>query len=305
MHLDLAKLHVFFEVARSGSHGVAAKRLHVTQSAVSHALRRLQDSTQSRLMERRGGRITLTDQGQYLFQICQHVFTDLEEADRKLSAGGAEVIQTLVLGSTIEFGATVLIEKMRPFLLDHPTLHIDFRLSHDLADKLRRDEIDLAVDCKPHPRPGVQCIPMFREKYVVVAAPILLEQHPIRSPLDLRRVPVLSLDGEGTWWNNLLRALPLNLRPILEQIVVIDHVRGMINGTLAGYGVGLLPKYTVLGELSRKALVVLFPNLRLADDTFCIYQKPARAERTANQWVTQFLLSLDVSAFGDAIRRMK
>ena len=48
--------------------------------------------------------------------------------------------------------------------------------------------------------------------------------------MDLARTPALSLDREGTWWNNLLRALPGKRRPVLERIVVIDHVRGMING---------------------------------------------------------------------------
>ena len=44
MRLDLAKLRAFVEVARAGSHAVAARRLHVTPSAVSHALRSLQES---------------------------------------------------------------------------------------------------------------------------------------------------------------------------------------------------------------------------------------------------------------------
>jgi len=50
----------------------------------------------------------------------------------------------------------------------------------------------------------------------------------------------------------------------------------MISGTLAGYGVSLLPKYALLPELARGALVVLFPRLRLLEDTFCIYQKLSR-----------------------------
>jgi DNA-binding transcriptional LysR family regulator len=302
MRLDLAKLHAFVEVARSGSYGAAARRLHVTQSAISHALRKLQDSTERPLIEWRGRSCALTGEGEYLYQICQRVFGELEEADRRLSSGG-EVAQNLVLGSTVEFGSTVLLQKLRPLVAAHPALHVDFHFSHDLAEMLRRDEIDLAVDCKPHLHPGILRIPMFREKYVTVASPSFLERHPVRSPLDLRRTPVLSLDREGSWWNNLLRALPTSRRPALERIVVVDHVRGMINGTLAGYGVGLVPKYAVLGELSRRALAVLFPRLRLADDTFCIYQKPTRAERTANRLVTEFLLALDVHEFGDAIRR--
>ena len=81
----------------------------------------------------------------------------------------------------------------------------------------------------------------------------------------------------------------------------IDHVRGLINATIEGYGVGLVPKYTVLGELARGELIALFPRLRLVDDTFCVFQKRARAERPGNALLTEFLRRMDVREFGDAI----
>jgi DNA-binding transcriptional LysR family regulator len=197
----------------------------------------------------------------------------------------------------------VLLAKLKPLLEAQPMLHVDFHFSNDLARPLLRDEIDLAVDCRPHTHPAIHCQRMFREKYVVVATPAFLERYPVRAPMDLRRTPVLSLDREATWWNNLLRALSARRRPALEQVVVIDHVRGMINGTRAGYGVSLLPKYAVLGEIASGALTVLFPRLQLVEDSFSIYQKLARVGRPANQLVTQYLLGLDVREFGDAIGR--
>jgi len=197
----------------------------------------------------------------------------------------------------------VLLPKLQPLLRTHPTLQVDFHFANELTKPLMRDEIDLAVDCHPHPHPGVRGTRMFRERYVVAAAPAFLGEHPVHRPQDLHRTRVLSLDREGRWWNNLLRALPAARRPVLEQITVIDHIRGMINGALAGYGVGLLPKYAVLGELERRELVVLFPRLRLVEDSFGIYQKLTRATRPANRLVTAYLLGLDVREFGDAIGR--
>ncbi|MBI5549703.1 MAG: LysR family transcriptional regulator [Deltaproteobacteria bacterium] len=306
MRLDLAKLQAFMEVARTGSYGGAARRLHVTPSAISHALRKLQGGLERELFEWRGRRLSLTEEGSYLYKVCRRIFDELEEADRRMSAKGmVEVTQTLVLGATIEFGTTVLLQKLRPLLVAQPSVHVDFRFTDELTKPLLRDEIDLAVDCHAHSHPAVHRTRMFREKFVVVATTSFLEQHPVRTPLDLRGVPVLSLDREGRWWNHLLRALPHQRRPVLERVVVIDHVRGMINGTLAGYGVGLLPKYAVLGELSSGALTVLFPRLQLLEDSFHIYQKLARVDRPANRLVTEFLTELDVSEFGDAIGRTR
>ncbi len=301
MRLDLSKLQAFVEVVRTGSLVAAARRLHVTPSAVSHALRRLQDSAGRPLLEWRGRQLSLTEYGDELFQACQHAFDRLEEAERRLQAGPSEERLHLSLGATVEFGATVLLRKLRPLLDATPGLHLDFHFGNDLTGPLLRDEIDLAVDCRPHPHPAVHRTRLFRERYVVVATPAFLEAHPVRTPMDLRRTPVLSLDREGTWWNNLLRALPASRRPTLEHIVVIDHVRGMINGTRAGYGVSLLPKYSVLGELEAGALVALFPRLTLLEDSFSLFQKLSRRERPANLLLTRFLLALDVREFGDAM----
>jgi LysR family glycine cleavage system transcriptional activator len=178
---------------------------------------------------------------------------------------------------------------------------VDFHLTNDLAGPLLRDEVDLAVDCRAHVHPRIHRTALFREKYVVVAAPAWLERQPIRGTPDLSRATLLSLDAEGRWWARLLGALPAARRPRLGRVVAIDHVRGMIQATLSGWGVALLPKYAVLPELQRGALVVLFPRLRLHEDTFCVYQKLARLDRPGNRLVTAFLGSMDVREFGDAI----
>ena len=303
MTIDLARLRAFVEVARAGGYQAAARRLHVTPSAISHALRKLQDDLGREVIEWRGRSFALTAAGEELFQACQRAFDELDEAERRLGREGTGGLVRVTLGSTVEFGTTVLVQKLRPLLEARPDLHLDFRFTNDLGGPLLRDEIDLAVDCRPHGHPSVHRTPLFREKYAVAAAPAFLARHPVRTPLDLRGVPVLSLDADGRWWTNLLGALPAARRPALGPIVVMDHVRGMINGTLAGYGVSLLPKYALLPELERGALVQLFPRLRLLEDTFCVYQKLARLPRPGNRLLTVFLSRMDVREFGDAIPR--
>ncbi len=301
MATDPGRLRAFLEVARAGGYQEAARRLHVTPSAISHALRKLQDELGRELVDWRGRRFTLTAAGEELLGACRVAFDGLEEAERRITAAGAVPGARVALGSTIEFGTTVLLHKLRPWLDAQPGLHVDFRFTNDLQGPLLRDEVDLAVDCRPHPHPAVHRTELFREKYVVAAAPEFLARHPLRTPLDLARVPVLSLDAEGRWWTNLLSALPAARRPDLGRVVVIDHVRGMIQATLDGYGVSLLPKYALLPELGRGALTVLFPRLRLLEDTFCVYQKTARLERPGNRLLTGFLAGIDVRDFGDAI----
>jgi LysR family transcriptional regulator, glycine cleavage system transcriptional activator len=300
--LDLSKLQVFHEATRAGSYTAAAKRLHVTQSAVSHAVRKLEESLGRPLVEWRRRRLTLTKEGQYLHGICQRVFQELVEAERVLDLHAAGLPEVLTVGATVEFGTTVLLGKLRPLAESVPSLHLDFRFRDDLAPLLLRDEIDVAIDCHPHHHPSVQATGLFREKYVIVASPAFLAASPVRRPADLEQVPVLSTDRTGSWWGNALRAFPGHRRPVLGRVVEMDQVRGMVQAAVEGYGVALLPKYAVLGRIAACELVVLFPRLPLVEDWFSLCQKRAHAQREKNRLITDYLLGLDIREFGDAIK---
>ena len=301
LRLDPRKLETFLEATRSGSYTAAAARLHVTQSAVSHAIRKLEDEVGRRLVRWSGRRLVLTEDGEYLYQVCQGIFRDLRDAELVLTLPTRPVTHVVTLGANVEFGTTVLVRKLRPLLEAAPSLHVDFRFDDDLADLLMRDEVDVAVDCRAHGHRSIEATPLFREKYVVVAAPAFLAAHPVARPKHLERVPVLSIDKEGRWWANALRAMPAAGRPGLSHVVQVDQVRGMVHAVLEGYGVALLPKYTVLGKVARGELVTLFPRLPLLEDWFCIYQKRANAALEKNRLLTACLRRIDVREFGDAI----
>lgn len=300
MDLDPNLLRVFDAVARTGSYTRAARRLHVTQSAVSHAMRRLEQSVERPLVQRRGRGFVLTPDGQYLQEVCERVFGELDHArDRLLGARPGH--RRLVLGVTVEFGTTVLVGRLAPFLLAHPEIHLDFHFSHHLVQPLLKDEVDLVVDCKPHPHPSVDSLDLFRERYSAIASPGFLATSPVVAPGDLAALPVLSLDPEGEWWVNFLRALPPAQRPDFRRVVTLNHVRGIINAALAGLGVGLVPSYTVLRELADGRLVALFPGLELLEDRFRVVCKRRRAEDPAIRALVDFLLALEPGELGDAI----
>ncbi len=299
--LEPARLRIFFEATRCGSYTAAGRRLHITPSAVSHAIRALEDTAGRRLIEWRHRRLTLTDDGEYVREVCERVFQDLDQAEHVLSTRAPGGTQVITIGATVEFGTTVLVRKLRPLLDAVPWLRLDFRFRDDLEALLLADEIDIAVDCASHTHPSLSVTRLFREKYLIVGSPRFLRAHRVRRPLDLERVPVISFDREGAWWANALRSIPGRHRPVLRQIIEIDQVRGMVHAALEGYGVALLPKYTAIGKVARRELTALFPRLRLLEDWFSVSQKRTSAVRVKNRVVTDFLLHMDVTEFGDAI----
>ena len=289
MALDLYQLKTFFVFAKVRNVTQTAERLFVTQSAVSHALKKLEKSIGKELVMRRGGKYHLTELGEMLYRSCEKIFREIESFEEGLGKNGELRKQRIYLGAPVEFGTTVLIRSMERFFRMHPNIHVNFLFSHFLEEPLMRDEVDLAVDCKSHEHPDVERIFLFRERYAAVASPEYVRRFSIEKIKDLERVRILSLDEKGEWWNNFLLAIPIEQRPDFKDIMQISHVRGLINGAIQGIGVSFVPRYTVENELKQHLLIDLFPGELIMDDEFCIYIKKGKREVGKNKAVIDFL----------------
>jgi DNA-binding transcriptional LysR family regulator len=296
--LALPQLRTFYGVALSHSFSAAAARLGRTPSAVSHAIRTLEDTVGVRLVERRGRAVRLTEDGERLLSTCTAVYALLDEAGEALGRSAVSRRRRIRLGAPPEFGCSVLMGLIAPFLREHRDIEVDFRLSHDLLTPLQRDDIDIAIDCVEHLDPDLAVVPLFRETYMVVCAPDVQRRHGLRSPAGLAGVPVLSLDKEGAWWRRLLRAVPARRRPRLGQVVAVNHVRAMIAGARSGMGVALVPSYAVRADVARGLLVRLFRDLTLPEDRFRIFQKRANESLERHRRLVAFLRSADPREFG-------
>jgi DNA-binding transcriptional LysR family regulator len=298
MSLDLQQLRSFFMVVQAGGFSNAARRLHRTQSAVSHAVRKLEDSAGVRLIERRGREMCPTEEGLRLYQTCESIFAALEGAEEELERGRGRVRGRLRLGATVEFGNSVLMRHIQPFVAANPDIELDFRLSSDLLTPLLREDIDLAIDCVKHKLPELERTPLFREAYMVACSPSYLAAHQIHDPEDLSACTVLTMDKECEWWGRFLMALPKARRPVFGRTAAVNHIRGMINAAVSDIGVLLAPSYSVQSELGRRELVPLFPGIRPLEDRFALYQKVAKADLLKHRLLKQYLKSLRLSEFG-------
>jgi DNA-binding transcriptional LysR family regulator len=295
-NLDLYQLRAFHVLAQTGSFTRAGERLNLTQSAVSHSLAKLESSVGAALMERRPRELRLTEEGRLLLQACDQVFAILEAVQEDL--GQARAVGRLRLGVTVEFGASILLRHMRPFLEANPRIEIDYTLSNDLLEPLLRGDLDLAIDCQDHLVPDLDRIPWFREIFVVAASPGLPGLADIRRPEDLAGHALLSLDKDGLWWRRFLLTLPEARRPGFQRVIEVNHVRGMINAAVAGMGILLAPLYSVMEELRRGDLVGLLPDLRQVEDRFWIYQRKSRSGLARHRLLAEYLLTLSPAEFG-------
>jgi DNA-binding transcriptional LysR family regulator len=290
MALDLYQLRAFWVFAKIRNFSKTAERLFVTQSAISHAMKKLEQSVGTPLIARRGGAYALTEAGEALYGSCEKVFHEIDRFEAELQGDERPRGQKLHLGAQVEFGTTVLIRHLAEFMRRFSHIRLNCQFSHHLHNALLRDEVDLIVDCRPCHHPDIERIFLFRERYVVIAAPKFVKKNNVRKITDLERVPILSMDENGEWWNNFIFAQPHEHRTVLKNIVQINHVRGLINGALAGMGVSFVPRYTVENELRERRLCDVFVGGQLMDDNFCVYVKKDKREFPKNKLMIDFLL---------------
>ncbi|MEX1303190.1 MAG: LysR family transcriptional regulator [Desulfotignum sp.] len=290
--MDLYHLKTFFTLGKIRNFTKTADHLHITQSAVSHAIKKLETSIDASLIDRKSRDLVLTDAGKILYRSCEKIFYELEKTDQDLSGLKKQTPLTIRVGATVEFGTTILINHINAFLDRFPDLHIDFLFSHHLLEPLLQDTVDLIIDCKPHMAENLEKIHLFKEQYVTIAAPSFIEKKQITCLDDLAGVRILSMDKDLDWWQNFMGAIPSDKRDCLKQVMQINHIRGIINGAVSGLGIGFVPKYTVMEELKRSILMDPFPHITPAADDFHIFIKKERMGFEKNQHLISYLTRL-------------
>ncbi|HAH32157.1 MAG TPA: hypothetical protein DCL44_07580 [Elusimicrobia bacterium] len=292
MGLNLYQLKTFFMVSRTLSFTEASRKLFITQSAVSHAVKNLEKSAGEKLFSRAANKLHLTGTGQLLHKTCETIFYELEKTEELIAKSKNKNIGTIRLGSTVEFGTTILVKYLKGFIKKNPGIHIDFRFKNGLLKPLLNDEVDIIIDCRDHKAEGIEKKPLFREEYVVIASKEFISKNRVRTPLDLSACDILSFDKAGAWWGNFLNALPDNAKPEFKTITELTHIRGIINASIESLGIGFVPKYCVLKELRAKTLLNVFPQLKLLEDYFYIYQKTKRAGLERHRSLIEYLTNL-------------
>lgn len=168
--LDRIHLQIVREVDRQGSMTAAAASLHLTQSALSHAMRKLEAALGAALWLREGRRLKPTDAGRHLLDVANHVLPQLEHAEDHLRQMAQGTRGTLRIGMECHPCYQWLLKVVAQYLPQWPDVDVDVkqRFRFGGISALRDHEIDLLVTPDPEPRPGLQFEPVFDYEQVLV-----------------------------------------------------------------------------------------------------------------------------------------
>lgn len=250
----LNALRAFAAAARHLSFTRAAEDLHVTQAAVSHQVKALEDHLGLPLFRRGTRAIHLTEAGQRYALRVQDAFRTLQDATDSLLA--QEESGRLVVTSMTSFAAKWLIPRLGDFLSAYPDIELRLETGMEVADLLGGDA-DVALRLGPGPYPGLHAEVLMRDDVFPVCAPSLLTgARPLRTPDDLAH-HVLLQDG-GLDWGVWLKAAGVTAE--------LDPYRGpgfvdstmSIQAAVAGHGVLLGRTVLIADELAEGRLVAPF-----------------------------------------------
>ena len=170
---DLRQIRAFVAVVEEGSFTLAARRIFVTQSAVSHSLRTLEEQLSCKLLDRTGKRVVVTAEGELLLKRCRRVLHELDQAGRDLD-GLRRWGQTRIrIGAPHTLCHFMIPSVLREFRDCFPRCEplIEAGDTTLLLDRLASSELDLVVGLKPRGRGDDGYRSMFRDQLAFVVSP--------------------------------------------------------------------------------------------------------------------------------------
>jgi LysR family glycine cleavage system transcriptional activator len=255
----ISALRALEAAARHLSYTRAAEELNVTQSAVSHQIRHMEDLWDFRLFERRGRRLVLTEAGHALVPVVREFMQRLTSTLEELAGATEDQTGSLRISLLQSFAFKWLVPRLGEFNRDHPEVNVWISTSEDLTD-LNRDDVDLAIRLGYGHWPGLYVKFLFREYVFPVASPAYLDKHGRpETPKDLLKYPLIqrtSLDICPRW-RDWFRDAKVRVRTLPRGTHLPDTSMGVL-AAIDGQGIALARSAHVMADLEAGRLVKLF-----------------------------------------------
>ena len=261
---SLNGLLVFEAAARHLSFTRAAAELNVTQTAISHQIRRLEDQLGVRLFVRQNRALALTREAQDYLPSVRTAFEDLRRATDRLARPKRDDV--LTISTTMTMAAKWLMPRLADFQAAHPGIEVRISTSLRLVD-FRREEIDLAIRYGRGHWPNTRADWLMAEDIFPVCSPALLAgPKPLRTPADLVAHTLLHVDSIRDEWPLWLTAAGQPTALAARRGLTFDERLMALQAATNGLGVALGRTATEAADLEAGRLVAPFGTLVVPAD---------------------------------------
>lgn len=299
----LKSLPVFEAVARLNSFSLAAAELNVSQSAISHQIRILENHLGETLFQRQGRKLELTHEGQRYLDVISNSLSQIAQATTQIKGEQKTHIRLAVYSS---FAVYWLIPRLPELKRLYPTIELSIEMSHgspDLSDRTA----DLFITTKKEKR-GFHFETLYQEKLFPVCSYHYLETIKNKlnvttygelteklntTPSPLGTFPLITsysiydrhTEDWKRWFSNLNQTIPSTV-----QFHRFSHLMLAYEAAKHSLGIALVNDYMISEKSEDQALVKLPCSSFKTDDNFYLAFKESRKNEDAIQYLKKWLL---------------
>ncbi|MBT0719905.1 LysR family transcriptional regulator [Tatumella sp. TA1] len=244
-------------VAREQSFTRAAARLGVSQSALSHAIRSLEERLNMRLLTRTTRSVSTTEAGEQLVNTITPLIDDLESVLQSLNDEQGKIVGNLRITAGEHALRTTLLPKVYAFIAQYPEVNIEFVSDNSLTnivserfdagvrlgDQIEKDMI--AIRIGPDWRMTAVAAPSYFAKWGKPDTPYALQQHNCIN----MRLPTL---GGLYQWEFIYQGKEIRVR--VEGQLTFNHLSSRIDAAVAGLGIIYVPEESVAEQVAQGRL---------------------------------------------------
>lgn len=289
MHVSLSHLKalkVFEAAARLASFTRAADELCVTQAAVSHQIKGLEQKLGFTLFHRQIRKVALTTAGENLFRVVTGAFQDIETTIHDLRAHAAQSA-SLNISLTPSLSSKWLLPRLASFTAEFP--NIELHLYHSISSRdLIKTEIDLSIRWGDGKWSGF-CVERLCQSHLIpVCAPdYLRDEQPLTKPDDLRHYTLLHEDNHAEWgqWLRAAGARRVNS----NRGLIIDDSNTLLLAAMNRQGIALGRTPLIYEDIKAGRLICPFDVSIPCEQSYYVLHAPAKDDQPAIRSFRAFL----------------
>jgi len=255
------ELALFALVVEANSFKEAARQAGLTTAVVSKKISKLERDLGVQLLYRTTRRLSLTEEGQTLYQHCKGINQQVQDALGALNQLSEGLSGSIRMSVPTISGELLLAEVVAVFCQQHPNLTVDMQLDNSLVD-LVKDGVDLAIRTAIMDDSSLIAKKLIQSNWVVCCAATYLQQFGApQTPQDLVNHNCLAYtyQAQGAHdWRFTHQGQSLSVK--VSGNFSTNNAQGLRKAALAGCGIVYVPHCSVYEDIQRGDLVPLLPD---------------------------------------------
>jgi DNA-binding transcriptional LysR family regulator len=288
--MEMRQLRTFVAVAELRHFARAASLRHLSQPAVSHQIALLEEEVGATLLNR-ARRVSLTVAGEVFLDEARRILGAVDRAHERMQEVARGAVGRIRLGATATPGSYLLPALLARYRREHESYDLHFEIGpiHAIAERVARNDLDLAIVAGAPPSAELQARGLSRDEFVLIAPP--------KSPLARAGVVrpnrleaetwLLREEGSDTrrqmaaWWHRQ------RLAP--ARTMTFDNPDAVKRAVMAGLGVAMVSRLTVEEDLANRRVAAVRITIGLPTREFFVVDHPHKHHGAACRAMLQLL----------------